>query len=59
MVRLLQVWSQPIPDPADPVLEPCFDVYKNGKLVRTHHLTGEKTSWIIGQDGRKEIRKAV
>eukprot|EP00439_Symbiodinium_sp_Y106_P084723 s983_g26.t1 len=47
--REAKVWSQPIPDPADPVLEPCFDVYKNGKLVRTHHLTGEKTSWIIGR----------
>ncbi|CAE7856661.1 Reticulocyte-binding protein 2-like a [Symbiodinium microadriaticum] len=47
--REAKVWSQPIPDTADPVLEPCFDVYKNGKLVRTHHLTGEKTSWIIGR----------
>ena len=52
---MAQVWTQQIPDPVDPVLEPCFDVYKNGKLLRTHRLAGEKTSWIIGQTNAESV----
>ena len=33
----------------EPSASPCFEVYKSGKHQRTHALSGDKSSWIIGQ----------
>lgn len=45
-----------IPEPGDPVAQPCFDVFKAtadfkaGARIGRHYLAGTKTVWLVGHD---------
>lgn len=47
--REIELWSQKLLDLSVVVEEPCFEVFKEGRLVETHVLAGDKKSWIIGR----------